>query len=243
MKAMILAAGLGTRLKPLTNTIPKALIRLNGITLLERTIKKISLAGFDEIIINVHHFAGQIKKFLEQKKYFGLNISISDESDELLDTGGGLKKAAWFFDDAEPFLLHNVDVLTDLNLNELLNSHKKNNSIATLAVMKRRSSRQFLFDDEMNLCGWQNQKTNEKKISRQKATPFQQFAFCGIQILEPAIFDFFPGDNKFSLVNFYIQVSRQDTIKGLLTNSKYFYDLGSIEKLNEAEKFISQTKS
>ena len=242
MKAMILAAGLGTRLKPLTNTIPKALIRLNGITLLERTIKKISLAGFDEIIINVHHFAGQIKKFLEQKKYFGLNISISDESDELLDTGGGLK-AAWFFDDAEPFLLHNVDVLTDLNLNELLNSHKKNNSIATLAVMKRRSSRQFLFDDEMNLCGWQNQKTNEKKISRQKATPFQQFAFCGIQILEPAIFDFFPQENKFSLVNFYIQVSRQDTIKGLLTNSKYFYDLGSIEKLNEAEKFISQTKS
>ena len=243
MKAMILAAGLGTRLRPLTNTIPKALIPLNGITLLERTIKKISLAGFDEIIINVHHFAEQIKKILEQKKYFGLNISISDESDELLDTGGGLKKAVSFFDDAEPFLLHNVDVLTDLNLNELLNSHKKNNSIATLAVMKRESSRQFLFDDEMNLCGWQNQKTKEKKISRQKITSFQQFAFCGIQILEPAIFDFFPQENKFSLVNFYIQVSRAKTIKGLLTNSKYFYDLGSIKKLTEAEKFISQTRS
>lgn len=243
MKAMILAAGLGTRLRPLTDTTPKALIRLNGITLLERTIKKISLAGFDEIIINVHHFAKQIKKILEQKKYFGLNISISDESDELLDTGGGLKKAASFFNDAEPFLLHNVDVLTDLNLNELLNSHKKNNSIATIAVMKRESTRQFLFDDEMNLSGWQNLNTNEIKISRQKVTAFQHFAFCGIQILEPAIFDFFPQENKFSIVDFYIQVSRGKTIKGLLTNSKYFYDLGSLGKLTEAEKFISQTKS
>jgi NDP-sugar pyrophosphorylase family protein len=243
MKAMILAAGLGTRLRPLTNTIPKALILLNRITLLERTIKKISLPGFDEIIINVHHYPEQIRNFLKQNKNFGLNISISDEADELLDTGGGLKKAASFFNDAEPFLLHNVDVLTDLNLNELLNSHKKNNSIATLAVMKRESSRQFLFDDEMNLCGWQNRKTSEKKISRQKVTPFQQFAFCGIQIIDPAIFHFFPQENKFSLIDFYIQVSREKTIKGLLTNSKYFYDLGSIDKLNEAEKFISQIKS
>lgn len=240
MKAMILAAGLGTRLKPLTNTIPKALILLNGITLLERTVKKISLAGFDEIIINVHHFAEQIKKFLEQKKYFGLNISISDELDELLDTGGGLKKAASFFNDAEPFLLHNVDVLTDLNLNELLNSHKKNNSIATLAVMKRESSRQFLFDDEMNLCGWQNQKTNEKKISRQKITPFQQFAFCGIQILEPAIFDFFPGDNKFSLIDFYLKTSKEKTVKGNISDSSFFFDLGTIKKLNEAENQITE---
>jgi len=236
MKAMILAAGLGTRLRPLTNTIPKALIRLNGITLLERAIKKISLAGFNEIMINVHHFPEQIKHFLEQKKYFGLNISISDESDELLDTGGGLKKAAWFFNDAKPFLLHNVDVLTDINLNELLNSHIKNNSIATLAVMKRESSRQFLFDDEMNLCGWQNLKTNEEKISKKLKNHFLKYAFCGIQILEPAIFDFFPQENKFSLIDFYLKTSEEKTIKGNISDSSFFFDLGTIKKLNEAEK-------
>lgn len=240
MKAMILAAGLGTRLRPLTNTIPKALIRLNGITLLERTIKKISLAGFDEIIINVHHYPEQIKNYLKQNKNFGLNVFISDESEELLDTGGGLKKAASYFNDAKPFLLHNVDVLTDLNLGELLNSHRKNNSFATLAVMKRETSRQFLFDDEMNLCGWQNQKTNEKKISRQKGTPFQQFAFCGVQILEPAIFDFFPKENKFSLVDFYLETAKEKTIKGNISDSSFFFDLGTINKLNEAEKRITE---
>lgn len=240
MKAMILAAGLGTRLKPLTNTIPKALILLNGITLLERTINKISRAGYDEIIINIHHLSGQIKDFLEQKKYFGLNISISDESDELLDTGGGLKKAASFFNDAKPFLLHNVDVMTDLNLNELLDTHKNNNSIATLAVMKRESSRQFLFDDEMNLCGWQNKMTNEIKISRQKMTPFQQFAFCGIQILEPAIFDFFPKENKFSLVDFYLETSKVKTVKGNISDSSFFFDLGTIKKLDQAEKLMTE---
>lgn len=236
MKAMILAAGLGTRLKPLTDTKPKALVQLNGITLLERSIKKISSAGFDEIIINVHHFPDQIINFLKQEKYFGLNISISDELDELLDTGGGLKKASHFFDDGKPFLLHNVDLLTDLNLSELIKFHTQSNSITTLAVKKRDSTRQFLFDDEMNLCGWKKLKTNEIIISRKSQHQFQEYAFCGIQILEPEVFNYFPNENKFSLVDFYLGISKEKTVKGYIADTTYFFDLGTLEKLNEAEK-------
>jgi len=156
MKAMILAAGLGTRLRPLTDNIPKALVELNGRALLEITIERLKSLGVTEIIVNVHHHAEKIAAFLKSKNNFGLRGELSREDDLLLDTGGGLKKAAWFFQEGnsdEPFLLHNVDVLTTIDLRQMLDAHKKASSLATLAVQQRPSSRQLLFDDNGLLCG------------------------------------------------------------------------------------------
>src|SRR5229473_1285608 len=156
MKAMILAAGLGTRLRPLTDNIPKALVELNGRTLLEITIERLKSFGVTETIVNVHHLAEKVAAFLKSKTNFGIRIELSREDDLLLDTGGGLKKAAWFFQEensAEPFLLHNVDVLTTIDFRQMLEAHKKSSALATLAVQQRPSSRQLLFDDKGFLCG------------------------------------------------------------------------------------------
>ncbi len=156
MKAMILAAGLGTRLRPLTDNIPKALVELNGRTLLEITIERLKSFGITEIIVNVHHHAEKIAAFVNSKNNFGLRIELSREDDLLLDTGGGLKKAASFFQEensAEPFLLHNVDVLSTIDFRQMLAAHKKSSALATLAVQQRPSSRQLLFDDNGLLCG------------------------------------------------------------------------------------------
>ena len=161
MRAFILAAGLGTRLKPLTNSVPKALVKINDKTLLEILIDKLILSGFNKIIINVHHFANQVIDFINQNN-FSAEIVISDESDKLLDTGGGLKKAAWFFDDGKPFLVHNVDILSNIDLKKMYNFHLQNNTLAALAIRKRKSTRYLLFTDDNNLCGWMNEKTGEQ---------------------------------------------------------------------------------
>jgi MurNAc alpha-1-phosphate uridylyltransferase len=155
MKAMILAAGLGTRLKPLTDDRPKALVEIGGVTLLELTIAKLIDNGFDEIVVNVHHFSEMLTSFIRSKD-FGVKTHISDESDRLMDTGGGIVKAARFLDGSDPFLVHNVDIITDIDLRLLYDSHKQSDALATLAVGKRESSRVFLFDSNMNLSGWQN---------------------------------------------------------------------------------------
>ena len=164
MQAMILAAGLGTRLKPLTNSTPKALVKFNDETLLSLLIKKLKAARIQNIVINVHHFADEIINYLKMNNNFNLNISVSDERDMLLDTGGGLKKAKKFFSTNEPILIHNVDVISDIDLNLFYEFHSLKNSLATLAVRNRKSSRRFLFSDDDMLCGWENQKTGEKKI-------------------------------------------------------------------------------
>ena len=156
MKAMIFAAGLGTRLKPLTDTMPKALVPIAGKPLLEHIITKLIAAGFDEIIVNVHHFADQIVDFLKSKNNFGIRIEISDETDLLLETGGGIKHASAFFDDGKPFLVHNVDILSNLDLSDFYQTSLKNNGLATLLVSERNSSRYFLFDDNAKLCFKQN---------------------------------------------------------------------------------------
>ena len=170
MKAMILAAGLGTRLRPLTEKKPKALIEVDGIPLLELVIQRIRQYGFHDIIINIHHFGEQILAFLEQKDNFGLNLCLSDERDFLRDTGGGLKHASWFFDDHQPFLLHNVDILSDVNLHELYQTHLASTALATLAVRNQREPRTLLFDHHDMLCGWQNSQPGECKIARDTET-------------------------------------------------------------------------
>lgn len=238
MRAFLLSAGLGTRLKPLTDTTPKALVQINGVTLLEHIIKRLISFGFDSIVINVHHFGDQVINFLKEKNNFGVEIKISDERDQLLDTGGGLKKVSAFFDDNKPFLIHNVDILSGLDLSELYHYHIRSNSIATLAVQKRKSSRYFLFDEDKNLCGWKNEKTLETKIVRQQIGSLTQFAFSGIQIIDPKIFNFMPEKNIFSLVDLYLSIASKEQISYFDHTGSLFIDLGKKENLLEAEKII-----
>jgi len=237
MKAMIFAAGKGTRLKPLTDNTPKALIKVNGTPMIELVIKKLISIGVREIIINVHHFANQIINFLNTNNNFGIKIEISDESDKLLDTGGGLKKASWFFDTNEPFILHNTDIISDIDLLDMIAFHKNNNALATLAVRKRESNRYFLFNNNFDLCGWENIKTTEKIISK-KSTLLNQFAFSGIHIINPIIFNYLNQTCKFSIVNSYLELSKNKTIKGFDHTTDYWFDVGDTKKLEIAEKHI-----
>jgi len=243
MRAMILAAGLGTRLKPLTDSIPKALIKINNYSLLELQIKKLKAEGFDEIIINVHHFGDRIPEYLKKNNYFDCSIKISDENNKLLDTGGGLKKAAHFFSDGKPFLVHNVDILSNINLKSFMEAHLSSGSIATLAVQDRKSSRKFLFDKHMTLCGWMNGKTGEQIISRDKITETISFAFSGIQVINPKLFQYFPDKDIFSLVELYLSTAKQEKIIGYVHNEDEWMDLGKIENLSKAEEQFHKFKN
>ena len=240
MKALIFAAGLGTRLKPLTDIKPKALVEVNGITLLEHTINKLKNAAVDEIIVNVHHFADQIKTFLKLKNYFNINIEISDESEQLLDTGGGLKKASWFFNDNKAFFVYNVDVISDINLRELYQYHINNNSLATLAVKHRETSRYFLFDQALQLCGWKNIKTNEVKISNESAKNLTPLAFSGIQLVNPDIFKLIIETGKFSLTETYLSLAKHNKISGYRHDNDFWLDLGKAEMIKKGEEYLNK---
>ncbi len=229
-KGMILAAGLGTRLRPITDTIPKALVKVNGHTLLESAIRHLANYGVKEIIINVHHFADQIIQYLDQNINFGLNITISDEKDQLLDTGGGLKKSSWFFAGREPFFVRNVDIISDLDLHSMMDYHLHSHALATLAVRKRKTSRYFLFNPDHRLCGWTNQKTGEKILSSESSGNLEILAFSGIQILNPEIFALITEKEKFSLTTLYLRLAKDHLIKG-------FMDRGSVWR--DAGKFLS----
>jgi len=239
MKAMIYAAGLGTRLRPLTDNKPKALVEINGVTLLEHTINKLKAAGFDEIIVNVHHFAELVKNFLTQKNNFGIRIEISDESEQLLDTGGGLKKASWFFDDGKAFLVHNVDVVSDIDLKKFHESFSQTGALASLAVRNRATSRYFLFDDDLNLCGWKNTETGEIKTVKGEAGNLSPLAFSGIQMISPGIFSLINESGKFSITGLYLRLAEENTIKAYRHDDGFWIDVGKPESLTEAAKMIS----
>jgi len=241
MRAMILAAGLGTRLKPLTDSIPKALVRVKDHTLLELQINKLKAEGFDHIIINVHHFAEQIKYYLKQNNFFNCSIEISDESQKLLDTGGGLKKASHFFSDGNPFLVYNVDILSNINLKKLKEYHLASSGIATLAIQKRNSSRKFLFDEKMKLCGWMNEKAGEKKITRDGQSKLFPYSFSGVQIVDPRIFKYFPDKDVFTLVELYLSAAQKEKIIGYAHNEDEWIDLGKMENLKLGESFLNNT--
>ena len=242
MKAMILAAGLGIRLRPLTNSKPKALIEINKIPLLEIVIKRLILYGFNEIIINVHHFADQIIGFLKEKNNFGIDIRVSDETDLLLSTGGGLKKASWFFNDNKPFLVHNVDILSDINLKQFYGVHVNSEALATLAVRNRQSSRYLLFDNENNLCGWKNTKTNEVIIAKQSESDLIPLAFSGIHIINTSIFDLMPKQHVFSMIDVYLNIAANYKIKAFNHDSSMWIDIGTKKSIIEAIKILSQIK-
>jgi len=239
MKAMIFAAGLGTRLKPLTDHIPKALVKVNGHTLLEHTISKLIQSGVTELIINVHSFADQIIDFLKARNHYNIRIEISNETDQLLDTGGGLNKASWFFDTNESFIVHNVDILSDINLKDMLQYHNETNALATLAVRKRESSRYFLFNNDLELCGWENRSDSSKVITK-PSLQVEPYAFSGIHVINPKIFKHLKQTGKFSIVQAYLELAKSYTIKGYNHSSGYWFDIGNQNKLNQAVEYLKK---
>ena len=243
MKAMIFAAGLGTRLKPLTDHTPKALVKVNGRPMLEHIILKLKASGFTEIVVNIHHFGEQIIDFLQANGNFGLNIHISDERDQLLDTGGGIKKASAFFQGNEPFLVHNVDILSNTDLRNLYLHHLKEGSDATLLVSQRTTSRYLLFDGNNVLKGWINKQTGETKPEGFVCTPglYKAYAFSGIHVLSPSIYRYMNEQwkGKFSIMDFYLQNCQHATLKGFFDKDLRLIDIGKPETLAQAEQFIN----
>ena len=241
MKAMIFAAGLGTRLKPITDNLPKALVPIAGKPLLEHVILKLKAAGFDEIIVNVHHFPDLIIDFLRVNNNFGIRIEVSDERDFLLDTGGGVRKTAWFFDDNQPFLVHNVDILSNVDLKVLYNQHLRTNPMATLVVSERDTFRYLLFDDNLRLNGWINEKTGETKpVGISQPDLYKKLAFSGIQVLSPAVFELMKElKPKFSIMDFYLSSAKSQTINGFVPDNYKMLDVGKLNVLDEAEKFVT----
>lgn len=242
MKAMIFGAGLGTRLRPITNDRPKALAEIDGTPLLEIIIRRLINYGFDEIIINVHHFAEKVIDFLESKKNFGINLQISDERGELLDTGGGLKKASWFFDDNKPFLVHNVDTLTDIDLLDFYNFHINNDALATLLVRHRPGSRFFLFNKNKRLRGWENVITNEKILTTDFSDSLEQIAFSCLHVIDPSIFKLIDEKGCFSIIDVYLRLARDHNIFGYVDDESYWLDVGTPEKLQRGEQEIDIEK-
>jgi MurNAc alpha-1-phosphate uridylyltransferase len=245
MKAFILAAGLGTRLKPFTDKHPKALAPVNGKSLLEHNIRNLQRFGIFDVVVNVHHFADQIIESLERHNGFGSRFEISDESDLVLETGGGLKKAARFLQGETEFLVMNVDILSNFDLNKLLTQHHSSAAIATLAVQQRVSSRYFLFGapeyprpegepESLQLIGWKNMNTGEERFSRSNTQPIHTLAFSGIQVMNAAIFEHIHFDGKFSLVDMYLDISRTQPIASWNHTGDLLLDVGKPDSLANA---------
>ena len=237
MKAMLFAAGLGTRLGDLTKDKPKALVEIKGKTLLEYAVDYLKSYGVTTIVINVHHFAEKIIDFVEQKNNFGIEIIISDETDMLLETGGGLLKAKEYFDN--DFVVYNTDILTDLKLNELIDYHKQNDLLGTLAVRKRETQRYIVFNENLLLSGWKNIATGEEIITR-KYSEENLRAFSGIHVLSPKIFPLLEkfGQKKFSITKAYIEFSKTENIYGFEHNYGYWIDTGKPKDLEKAKSII-----
>ncbi len=240
MKAMVLAAGLGTRLRPLTHDRPKALVEVCGRTLLEITLTRLREFGIHDVIINVHHYADMVIDRLKAAGTFGMHIEFSRE-DILLDTGGGLKKAAWFLGGAsgakeeDPFILHNVDVISNIDLQRMVEVHKENKALATLAVQERKSSRYLLFDEQNQLCGRRLVKEEKTEVIRQ-AQQMTELAFSGIHVISPRIFPLLTEEGVFSIVPTYLRLAAQgEKIMAFRADEYYWRDLGKPENIRQAE--------
>lgn len=243
-KAMILAAGLGTRLRPLTNDRPKALVELAGHTLLEITLRRLRSVGITDVIVNTHHFADQMAVYLAAHNSFGMRVEISRE-DSLLDTGGGLQKAAPFFladGSDQPFLLHNVDVLSTIDLGRMIQFHTEHNALATLAVQDRRTSRYLLFDQQGQLCGRRAGQDGPADLARPAAEP-QARAFSGIHVLSPRIFSLLTEQGAFSIISAYLRLAAQgERILAFPTDGAYWRDLGRPDSIAQAAQDLSTGK-
>lgn len=235
-KALIFAAGKGTRLKPFTDNHPKALAVVNNVPLLERNIKFLQNYGINDFVINVHHFGEQIIDFLQEKENFGAKIEISDEKNELLETGGGLVFAKKYLENEENFLIMNADILTDLNISEFVKFHLSHQNVATLAVSDRVSSRKLMFNEDMILKGWVNKTTGETKLSEFNKN-FKELAFSGIHCVNSSIFDKIKRTGKFSIMEEYLDLMFENHIQGFQHNAKLI-DVGRPESVVEAEIYF-----
>ncbi|MGB8129463.1 MAG: nucleotidyltransferase family protein [Candidatus Angelobacter sp.] len=251
MKAMVLAAGLGTRLRPLTNDRPKALVEVGGRTLLEITLTRLRDLGIRDVIINVHHYADMVIDRVKAAGNFGMHIEFSRE-DVLLDTGGGLKKAAWFFSESanpsgdrnagtnkdEPFILHNVDVISNIDLQRMVEVHKQSTALATLAVQKRKTSRYLLFNDHLQLCGRRLVKEEKTEMAR-SSQDMTELAFAGIHVISPRIFPLLTENGIFSIIPAYLRLAAQgENIQAFRADEYYWRDLGKPENIRQAEEDI-----
>ena len=242
MKAMVLAAGLGTRLRPLTNGRPKALVEINGRTLLEITLVRLREFGVREVIINVHHFADMVVEFLKSNDNFGMRIAISRE-DVLLDTGGGLKNAAYFFLEGasdEPFILHNVDVISTIDLHRMSQVHNEHDALVTMAIQDRKTSRYLLFDDGLRLCGRQPGGDGRVEVVR-PAEHLQPLAFSGIHVISPRLLTMIAEAGIFSIIDVYLRLAgRGENIRGFRADDYYWRDLGKPEQVISAAEDIKK---
>lgn len=237
MKAMIFAAGLGTRFKPWTDHHPKALAIVNGKSLLQRNIEYLQQYGIRDVVVNVHHFADQIIDAVETNKGWGSNVMISDERDEVLETGGGLLKARHLLEGTEPFVTINVDILTDLNLNKLLAFHQQHQPLISFGVTNRKTSRNFLFDDANRLCGWRNNATGETKISVDK-NELSEKAYSCVVVFEPRVFSLINQTGKFSLTETYLDLAKKHLILGYDHSGDKLVDVGKPESVAIAESLF-----
>ncbi len=236
MKALIFAAGKGTRLKPFTDHHPKALALVNGVPLLERNIKYLQSFGIQDFVVNVYHFGDQIVEFLKKNDNFGSKIEISDEKEELLETGGGLVFARKFLDFGEDFLIMNADILTDLDINDFVDYHKKSKDFATLAVSDRTSSRKLLFNEDLILRGWLNVATGEQRLAEFNKG-FKALAFSGIHCINPKIFDKIKRTGKFSIMEEYLDLMHTEKILGY-RHDAHLIDVGKPESIELAEEYF-----
>lgn len=242
MKAMILAAGLGSRLRPLTDSCPKALIEIEGTPMLEIVARRLITFGVREIVINVHHLAEQVIDFLKSRANFEIHIEISHEQ-QLLDTGGGLKQVARFFDDNEPFLLHNVDVLSTVDFSQLTDSHRHSGALATLLAAGRPSRRYFLFDQKNRLCGWESVAGNKRIMAIPEAGEVRQLAFNGIHVISPRIFPLMNETGVFSINAPYLRLAAQgEIIQACLPGSYYWRDIGKMEQLETIRQEVREQR-
>lgn len=236
---MILAAGLGTRLQPLTNTIPKALMTVGGKTMLELVSEKLIQAGITDIVVNIHHHAQQMRSFIRQMQYPGVKFHISDETTLLLNTGGGIKKARQLLDGDQAFFVYNIDIISDIDLGSMLETHRNTGALATLAVSKRKASRYFLWENGF-LSGWQNVDTGETievpaGQNQREHTDRERKAFSGIHIIEPAIFNLMDEKGIFSVVDVYLRLAATHPIACFEHNHQAWFDIGTPEKLHKAQ--------
>lgn len=236
MKAMIFAAGLGKRLGKITETVPKALVDINGKTALQSAVEKCTAHGFDDIIINVHHFAEMVEDEVKRLNNKGFRISVSDERDGLLENAGGLYKARAFFD-KHPFLLYNVDIISDFNLTDLYRFHVEKKGLATLAVRHRPGKRFYLINDEGLIRGWRNISTGEQILAQNREEKLSEIAFSSMHIAEPEMFEYM-HDGKYSFTDLYLLLAKDHKIYTLKDDNGYWYDIGTPENLEDVRKFI-----
>lgn len=240
MKAMVLAAGKGVRLKPLSDQVPKALVEVGGVALLELVIRRLIQAGVGELLVNVFHLADQVERFLRRKRGFGIPIELSRE-ELLLETGGGLKKAAAFFDDGKPFFLHNVDVVTDLDLGRLHRVHAESPALATLAVRRRPSRRLLLFDGDGRLCGRRAGKDARTQWCREPVPKAEALAFDGVHVISPGIFAKLSETGVFSITDAYLRLAGQgERIQAFRADEYFWEDIGSLDKLDRARRRVQE---